>query len=334
MLLGTYAPPVENGMIELPEHWQVPDGPIGYGIRRDPYDATDVPHLVFGLSQDDADGVTQVERNMLQLPRPWLAAARAGDHDLSRVWLLGVDDVFEIHVELPIEPPLEPPTSGFDAIPDPTEPHPTSRAGLESVVFLSAELDHPLIDVGDYTYYTQEPGTPPFLEAAVKYLYGPQRLRIGRFTTIGPGVTFLMPGGNHPMVGPSTYPFTMFGGAWGEATMDAWLSIDQPGDTVVGSDVWFGRGAIILPGVTIGHGAVIGAHAVVTKDVAPYAVVAGNPAREVRRRFIDEDVAALLDIAWWNWPVEDITRHAAVIMSGTPQELAAVRPASTRGPAG
>ncbi|MGK9221787.1 CatB-related O-acetyltransferase [Microbacterium barkeri] len=130
-----------------------------------------------------------------------------------------------------------------------------------------------------------------------------------------------MPGGSHPMVGPSTYPFTMFGGAWMENTLDAFLAIEQRGDTVVGNDVWIGREATILPGVTIGDGAVIGAHSVVTKDVAPYEVVGGNPARRIRMRFDEEDVRRLLAVRWWDWPIERITEHAAVIMTGTPAEL-------------
>lgn len=144
---------------------------------------------------------------------------------------------------------------------------------------------------------------------------------IGRFTAIGPGAMFLMPGGNHPMVGPSTYPFTMFGGTWTEHTLDAFLSIEQLGDTTIGNDVWIGREATIMPGVTIGDGAVVGAHSVVTKDVGSYEVVAGNPARTIRKRFNDDEIAQLLAAKWWDWPVEKITEHAATIMSGTPAEI-------------
>ncbi|HLU44308.1 MAG TPA: CatB-related O-acetyltransferase [Natronosporangium sp.] len=206
-------------------------------------------------------------------------------------------------------------------IPDPDQLHPTTRADLTNVVFLKNEVTSPLIEVGDYTYYDNEGTRPPFEQANIKYLYGPQRLVIGHFTTIGPGVTFLMPGGNHPMVGPSTYPFTMFGGAWTANTLDTYLAIPQPGDTVVGNDVWIGREATILPGVTIGDGAVIGAHSVVTKDVRPYEIVAGNPARHIRLRFAESDIARLLAVRWWDWPIEKITTHAATIMAGTPEEL-------------
>ncbi|WP_127818046.1 CatB-related O-acetyltransferase [Microbacterium sp. CPCC 204701] len=205
--------------------------------------------------------------------------------------------------------------------PDPAQRNPSTRADLTNVIFLANEVTSPLIEVGDYTYYDDEGTRPPFEQANVKYLYGPQRLVIGRFTAIAPGVTFLMPCGNHPMVGPSTYPFTMFGGTWMDKTLDAFQAIEQPGDTVVGNDVWIGREATILPGVTIGDGAVIGAGSVVAKDAAPYEIVAGNPARHIRKRFEDADIQRLLALRWWDWPIEKITEHAAVLMAGTAEGL-------------
>lgn len=206
-------------------------------------------------------------------------------------------------------------------IPNPERRNPTTRDDLTNVIFLKNDVASPLIEVGEYTYYDDEGTRPAFEEANVRYLYGPQRLVIGKFTAIGPGVTFLMPGGNHPMTGPSTYPFTMFGGAWAANTLDAYLAIEQTGDTIVGNDVWIGREATIMPGVSIGDGAVIGAHSVVTKDVDPYQIVAGNPARHIRSRFADADVQRLLRIRWWDWPVEEITAHAATLMAGSPAVL-------------
>lgn len=99
------------------------------------------------------------------------------------------------------------------------------------------------------------------------------------------------------------------------------MQIEQRGDTVVGNDVWIGREATIMPGVTIGDGAVIGACSVVTKNIAPYEIVAGNPARLRRTRFSPDDIKRLLRARWWDWPIEKVTEHAAVIMSGTPQEV-------------
>lgn len=211
-------------------------------------------------------------------------------------------------------------------IPAPDRRTPTTREDLGNVVFLKNQVLSPLISAGDYTYYDDEGTGIPFEQAAVKYLYGPQRLLIGCFTTIGPGATFLMPGGNHPMAGPSTYPFTMFGGTWTEQTAETFLVIEQPGDTVIGNDVWIGRDAIVLPIVTIADGAVIGAHSVVTKDVGPYEIVAGNPARRIRDRIDAVDEQVLLELAWWDWPIESITEHAAVIMGGTPEPLRQVAP--------
>lgn len=209
-------------------------------------------------------------------------------------------------------------------IPQPDDVTPSTRGDLTNVRFLKSDVNSPLIEAGDYTYYDDEGAGGRFEEVNVKYLYGPQRLIIGRFTALGPGVTFLMPGGNHPMVGPSTYPFTMFGGTWGDNTLETFMAIEQPADTVVGNDVWIGREATIMPGISIGDGAIIGAHSVVTRNVEPYAVVAGNPARRIRVRFAPEGVQRLMSSRWWDWPIELITEHAATIMAGTPAELTAI----------
>lgn len=218
----------------------------------------------------------------------------------------------------------------LSSIPDPNRPHPSTRTDLTNVVFLKAAVTSPLIEVGDYTYYDNAGDAAPFEQANVHYLYGPQRLVIGKFTAIGPGAAFLMPGGNHPTVGPSTYPFTMFGGAWTDRTLEAFRAIEQPGDTQIGNDVWIGRGVVIMPGVSIADGAIIGAYSTVTKDVGPYEIAAGNPARIVRKRFSDTEIETLLRVQWWNWPVERITEHAVAIMTGTPDELSAIAESSSR----
>lgn len=206
--------------------------------------------------------------------------------------------------------------------PDPDQLHPSTRPELTNVVFLKNQVASPYLEVGDFTYYDDEGTRPPFEEANVHYLHGPQRLVIGRFTAIGPGASFLMPGGSHPMIGVSTYPFTMFGGAWTDRTLEVFTSIEQRGDTSVGNDVWIGREATVLPGITIGDGAIVGANAVVTKDVQPYEVVAGNPSRTITTRFPPAEIETLLALRWWDWPVEKITAHAATIMTGRPHDLA------------
>lgn len=209
-------------------------------------------------------------------------------------------------------------------IPDPNQLHPSTRPELTNVVFLKNQVTSDLIDVGDFTYYDDAGSGVPFEEANVLYNYGPQRLTIGKFTAIAPGVTILMPAGNHPTIGPSTYPFTMFGGDWADKTLETYLSIPPLPDTIIGNDVWLGRDTTIMPGVTIGDGAVVAAHSVVTKDVAPYAIVAGNPARHIRTRFHETVIAHLLATRWWNWPAELISEHAALIMGGDPAQLATI----------
>ena len=202
--------------------------------------------------------------------------------------------------------------------PDPTVVHPI--AGQQRVVFLRPLVQSPNIEVGEYTYYDSYGDPRAFEREAVLYAFGPERLIIGRFCAIASGVRFLMPGANHADRGPSTFPFGIFGPPW-DGTMDIVMSAPSRGDTVVGHDVWLGYSALVLPGVTIGHGAVIAAASVVARDVPPYAIVAGNPARLVRSRFDEEDVERLLRAAWWNWPIELVTEHARTIMAGSPQEL-------------
>jgi virginiamycin A acetyltransferase len=152
-------------------------------------------------------------------------------------------------------------------------------------------------------------------------MYGPERLVIGRYCALATNVRFLMAGGNHAMLGPSTFPFGIFGGDWQERTIDLVLAGESRGDTVVGNDVWIGYGATVMGGVTIGDGAIVAAGSLVAADVPPYAIVAGNPARVVKSRYDDADVERLLAAAWWDWPVEAVTEHARTIMAGTPAEL-------------
>jgi virginiamycin A acetyltransferase len=131
-----------------------------------------------------------------------------------------------------------------------------------------------------------------------------------------------MNGANHRMDGPSTYPFPIMGGDWAEH-FGLITGLPGRGDTVVGNDVWFGYGSTVMPGVRIGHGAIIASRAVVVDDVPDYAIVGGNPAKVIRRRFSDEDVERLLAVAWWDWPAELVTKHVPAIMSGGIDELEA-----------
>jgi virginiamycin A acetyltransferase len=203
--------------------------------------------------------------------------------------------------------------------PNPTVLHPV--AGQDRVVYLRPLVTDPRIEVGEYTYYDDPDDALGFERNAFLYAYGPERLIIGRYCAIASGVRFVMPGANHADLGPSTFPFGIFGEPWAELTMDLVMGAPSRGDTVVGNDVWLGYRALVLPGVTIGHGAVVAAASVVASDVPPYAIVGGNPARVIRRRYEDEDVERLLRAAWWDWAVELVTEHARTIMSGTPAEL-------------
>ena len=207
--------------------------------------------------------------------------------------------------------------------PDPNDPRPIP--GFDRVGFLKPLVDHPRIEIGDYTYYDDPAGPELWLENVLyHYEHAGDRLRIGKFCAIASGVTFLMSGANHPMRGVSTYPFAVFGRGWRKG-YEGELESGSRGDIVIGNDVWIGLKATILPGVTIGDGAIIGAHAVVSRDIRPYAIAAGNPVREVKRRFDDKTVDELLEIRWWDWDAAKITRNIQVIGDGSPEQLRACR---------
>ncbi|WP_225729187.1 MULTISPECIES: CatB-related O-acetyltransferase [unclassified Nocardia] len=216
------------------------------------------------------------------------------------------------------------------AAPDPDRLYPalySPRAGgaieLQRVVFLKPLVQSELTEVGDYTYYDDPDDPTGFERNNILFHYGPDRLVIGRYCALARRVQFFMNAANHRVTGVSTYPFPLLGGAWTQA---AELFRDRPyrGDTVVGNDVWIGQEAVIMPGVRIGDGAIVAARSVVTVDVPDYGIVAGNPARLVRLRFDAERIALLRRIAWWDWPVDEVTAHLPVLMAGTVDELASV----------
>ncbi|MEH1129878.1 CatB-related O-acetyltransferase [Micromonospora sp. CPCC 206061] len=195
---------------------------------------------------------------------------------------------------------------------------------FDRVVFLKPLISSPKIVVGEYTYYDDPDGATGFADRNVLYSYGPERLIIGKYCAIATGTRFLMAGAEHPTMGVSTFPFTMFGGEWAEKTLDIVTAMPSRGDTVVGNDVWFGYQATVMPGVRIGDGAIIATGAVVTADVPPYTIVGGNPARPIRQRFDDADIELLRRAAWWDWPAEIVTAHARTIMAGTPADIARI----------
>ncbi len=193
--------------------------------------------------------------------------------------------------------------------PDPGVIHPIP--GYENEIYVKPTLTNPNIIVGDFTYIADSD-----FESHVTHFYpwSRDRLIIGRFCQIAAGVEFVMNDANHQMNAVTTFPFYTLEG-W---EMDAPAAEDMPfkGDTVVGCDVWIGQNAVILPGVHIGDGAIIGASSVVGSDVEPYTIVAGNPARPIRRRFDDELTELLLAFRWWDKSVEEINGLIPLLTSG------------------
>ncbi|MEP2023274.1 MAG: CatB-related O-acetyltransferase [Reichenbachiella sp.] len=180
--------------------------------------------------------------------------------------------------------------------------------GYNKLCFLKNLISNPNIEVGNYTYYDDFSDVHNF-EKNVKYHFDfvGDKLIIGKFCMIASDVTFIMNGANHLTEAVSSYPFAIFGHAW-QAAMDG-KSYPTKGNTEIGNDVWIGFNATIMPGVKIGDGAIIGSKAVVTKDVPPYAIIGGNPARIIRKRYSEEKITELLEIKWWDWPIEKITNH-------------------------
>jgi virginiamycin A acetyltransferase len=190
----------------------------------------------------------------------------------------------------------------------------------DRLCFLKNVVKNPNIIVGDYTYYDDFETVENF-EQNVKYLFDftGDKLIIGKFCMIASDVTFIMNGANHLSAAISSYPFAIFGGDWSNAMEGK--TYPMKGNTIIGNDVWIGYGATIMPGVTVGDGAIIATKAVVTKDVAPYSIVGGNPAREIRKRFSEADIQQLLEIRWWDWPIEQITAQIQVLTGRSVEAL-------------
>lgn len=210
--------------------------------------------------------------------------------------------------------------------PNPATAYPLD--GIDRLAFLKAVVTNPMIEVGDYTYYDDPKGPERFEENVLYHFpFIGDRLIIGKFCQIAAEVKFIMNGGNHRSDGVSTFPFFIFGGDW-SGRVDGETDPVMRGDTVIGNDVWIGYDALIMPGVRIGDGAIIGTRSVVTKDVPPYAVVAGNPATVVKMRFDDKTIDSLLKVSWWDWDIAEITAHIPQICDGDVDALRAVSPKS------
>jgi len=195
-------------------------------------------------------------------------------------------------------------------------------SGYDKLVFLKNIVKSANIIVGDYSYYDDK-DDPLNFEKNVRYHFDfiNDKLIIGKFCAIGSSVEFIMNGANHSMAGISTFPFYIFGGQWQKHAPSS-KQLSFKGDTVIGNDVWIGYKAAIMPGINIGNGAIIAAYSVVTADVEPYSIVAGNPARMIKRRFSETQIIQLQQLAWWDWHIEKITQALPSIISGNITELA------------
>lgn len=193
------------------------------------------------------------------------------------------------------------------------------RTGDRQTVYLKNVITDPSISVGEYTMYNDFADDPAqFEKNNVLYHYpvNHDRLIIGKFCSIACGAKFIFNSANHTLHSLSTYPFPIFFEEWEldkKNVADAW---DNKGDIVIGNDVWIGYEAVILAGVTVGDGAIIGTRAVVTKDVPPYTIVGGVPAKPIRKRFSDDVIARLSELKWWDWPKDRIKQNIDAIQSG------------------
>lgn len=194
----------------------------------------------------------------------------------------------------------------------------------KQIVYLKNVINSKNIIVGDYTIYNDFYHDPrDFEKNNVLYQYpiNNDKLIIGKFCSIACNAKFMFTSGNHNLGSLSTYPFPIFFDEWGldpKNITDAW---NNKGDIVVGNDVWIGYDAIIMPGVHIGDGAIIGAKSIITKDVEPYSIVGGVPAKQIRKRFDDTTIQILENIKWWDWPEEKIKESIDDIQKGNIEKL-------------
>lgn len=198
------------------------------------------------------------------------------------------------------------------------------RTGDKQTVYLNAVIKDPLIEVGDYTIYNDFVADPLLFEKNNVLYHYPihrEKLIIGKFCSIACGTKFLFNCANHSLKSLSTYTFPLFYEEWELEKSNITTAWDNKGDIVIGNDVWIGYEAVIMAGGHIGDGAIIAARAVVTKDVPPYTIVGGTPAKEIRKRFDAEVIQQLLLLKWWNWSTDKIRKCLPYIMEGKMNEL-------------
>lgn len=198
------------------------------------------------------------------------------------------------------------------------------RTGDKQTIYLNSVITNPNIKIGDYTMYNDFEKDPiNFEKNNVLYHYpiNHDKLIIGRFCSIACGAKFIFTSANHTLKSLSTYPFPLFWEEYGLAQKDVTQAWDNKGDIIIGNDVWIGYEAVIMSGVHIGNGAIIGTRAVVTKDVEPYTIVGGVPAKPIKKRFKDETIEKLQAICWWGWDKEKVREKINDIMCGNIDKL-------------
>ena len=201
------------------------------------------------------------------------------------------------------------------------------RTGDKQTVYLNAVIKDPLIEVGDYTIYNDFVADPLLFEKNNVLYHYPihrEKLIIGKFCSIACGTKFLFNCANHTLKSLSTYTFPLFYEEWELEKSNITTAWDNKGDIVIGNDVWIGYEAVIMAGVHIGDGAIIAARAVVTKDVPPYTIVGGTPAKEIRKRFDTQTIQQLLILKWWDWSTDEIRQCLPYIAGGKLNELLAI----------
>lgn len=198
------------------------------------------------------------------------------------------------------------------------------RTGDKQTVYLNAVIKDPLIEIGDYTIYNDFVADPLLFEknnVLYHYPIHQEKLIIGKFCSIACGTRFLFNYANHTLKSLSTYTFPLFYEEWELEKSNITTAWDNKGDIVIGNDVWIGYEAVIMAGVHIGDGAIIAARAVVTKDVSPYTIVGGTPAKKRRKRFDAEVIQQLLMLKWWDWSTDKIRQCLPYIAEGKMNEL-------------
>lgn len=189
---------------------------------------------------------------------------------------------------------------------------------LKTVCYVSNLPKRPNVEIGDYSYYSTVSESPENFYNHIEHHYEflGDKLIIEKFCAIAEGITFIMNGANHKMDGITTYPFNIFGNGWEKVTPEV-EELPIKGDTVIGNDVWIGQNVTIMPGVTIGNGAIIATDSTVVKDVEPYSIYGGNPAKFIKKRFSEEKIEFLEELQWWDWEEEKIFNSLEKLTSDT-----------------